>query len=117
MGVIKCFNRACRYYDDDKPDNCSHPLVEILKCRDSKVGKDIKKDWSNPWLAALMSNECHCGRPKKPRMSFCFSCYRSLPRDMQRALYQRFGEGYEEAYEAAVEWLDEYWEEGHGQGA
>ncbi len=53
----------------------------------------------------LDSEECQCGRTKKSRMSFCYSCYRSLPRDIQRALYARIGKGYEEAYEEAVDCL------------
>jgi len=117
MPVIKCFNGACPHWEIDEPDHCSHPIVEILKCEHSRVGKGVKKDYGNSYLSALMSNECHCGKGKKPRRSLCYSCYRSLPRDFQHALWSRFGHGYEEAYEAAVEWLDEHQEEGHGQGA
>ncbi len=50
----------------------------------------------------LDSEECQCGRTKKSRMSFCYTCYKSLPRDIQRALYALIGSGYEEAYEEAV---------------
>jgi len=58
------------------------------------------------YLTQLMSDECACGSPKRPRHSFCYRCYRSLPRHMQHDLYQYIGDGYEEAYEAAVEWLE-----------
>jgi hypothetical protein len=107
MGVIKCFNRACRYYDDDKPDNCSHPRVKILKCKDSNVSKGVKKNYGNPYMSELMSNECWCGGPKKPRKSFCYGCYKRLRGDLQRDLYSRLGNGYEAAYEAAVKYLEE----------
>ena len=50
----------------------------------------------------LDGKECQCGRTKKSRMSFCYTCYKSLPRDIQRALYALIGSGYEEAYEEAV---------------
>ena len=57
------------------------------------------------YLQELQSEECQCGRWKKPGYSFCFICYRRLPRDMQRALYRRVFDGYEEAYEEAVAFL------------
>ena len=107
MGAIKCFNDECHYWDIDEPDHCSHPIVEILKCDHSKVGKGVKKDYGNPYLAALMSNECHCGRPKKPGKSFCYACYKSLRSDLQHDLYSRIAWGYEAAYEAAVKYLEE----------
>jgi hypothetical protein len=49
---------------------------------------------------------CHCGRPKTPGHSFCAECYKSLPREMQTALYKRVGTGYEEAYDAATRVLN-----------
>ena len=58
------------------------------------------------YIDQLMSEECHCGKPKKPRQSFCRPCYFSLPKYLQHALYQHILEGYEEAYEEAVKWLD-----------
>ena len=60
-------------------------------------------------LEQLKSNECACGESKKEGMSFCYSCYSSLPNDMQKGLYQRFANGYEEAYEEATGWL-KVWE-------
>ena len=59
------------------------------------------------YIKELRSEECFCGKAKKRGWSFCYLCYRSLPRDMQRDLWRRIGFGYEEAYEAAVKWLDE----------
>ncbi len=53
----------------------------------------------------LQSNECLCGYYKKPGRSFCYSCYKRLPRHMQVALYQRIGCGYEEALDEAVKCL------------
>ena len=62
-------------------------------------------------LKELKSNECACGSYKKEGNSFCFRCYRGLPNDMQKALYNRFGNGYEEAYDDAVGWLKAWeWE-------
>jgi hypothetical protein len=53
----------------------------------------------------LMGTVCICGRRKRTKETFCGSCYRSLPRPMQLALYRRMGSGYEEAYAAAVRTL------------
>jgi len=53
----------------------------------------------------LQSDECLCGRYKKPGRSFCYRCYHELPEDMRRALYQRIGNGYEEALDDAVKYL------------
>ncbi|MDY7035541.1 MAG: hypothetical protein SV375_05180 [Thermodesulfobacteriota bacterium] len=64
----------------------------------------------NEWkwyVDELMSEQCLCERPKKRHHSFCYRCYRSLPGDLQRALYNRIGDGYEEAFEEAVKWLEE----------
>jgi len=63
-------------------------------------GKDQR--W---YMEQYKSDECLCGRPKARRYAFCFRCYASLPRDMQRALWRRFGQGYEEAYDAAAVYL------------
>ncbi len=58
------------------------------------------------YIIELNSEECICGRDKVPGNSFCYTCYKSLPGDMQRALYQRMGGGYEAAYDEAVLMLD-----------
>lgn len=57
------------------------------------------------YIDGLLSEECQCGRPKKRHNSFCYGCYKGLPHDMQRALYNRIGFGYRRAYEAAVAFL------------
>jgi len=62
-------------------------------------------------LKELKSNECACGSYKKEGNSFCYKCYSGLPDDMQKALYQRFGNGYEIAYDDAIGWL-KVWEWG-----
>lgn len=48
---------------------------------------------------------CVCGVTKAKQNGFCRACYFSLPKAMQRPLWQRFGEGYEFAHQAAREWL------------
>ena len=57
------------------------------------------------YIDELLSEECFCGRTKKSKMSLCYTCYKSLPKDKKQALYQRMGDGYEEAYDDAIEWL------------
>ena len=56
-------------------------------------------------LACFLSGVCDCGRPKQSHQSHCSRCYHALPKDMQKALYRRFGSGYEEAFVASLEWL------------
>lgn len=58
-------------------------------------------------LEELKGEECQCGKYKKSGNSFCYGCYSSLPNNLQRSLYRRFGNGYEEAYEEAIEHLKE----------
>jgi len=58
------------------------------------------------YIGELKGNECQCGKWKKPGRSFCFTCYRSLPRHMQGDLYCRIGQGYEEAYDEAIKFLN-----------
>lgn len=57
------------------------------------------------YLEQFKSEECLCGRTKKPRFSFCYRCYKALPGDMQKDLYQPFGNGYEEAFDEACQFL------------
>ena len=57
------------------------------------------------FIDVLKSEECQCGRTKRARTSLCYRCYSSLPKDLQRDLWLRMGDGYEEAYDKAVEWL------------
>ena len=108
MGIIKCMNRECPHWDRDKLDNCGHAYVQIRVCKDSIV-KHVKLDkYKNPYLNSLFSNECAgCGGKKSPKKSFCYSCYKKLPHDLQVDLYMRMGDGYEEAYDAGVKWLTE----------
>jgi hypothetical protein len=46
-----------------------------------------------------------CASPKRKANGFCSKCYYSLPEDMKKALWRRFGSGYEEAHEDARDWL------------
>lgn len=54
----------------------------------------------------LGGTKCQCGRSKKRANTFCSKCFYSLPKDQQRALYKRLGDGYEEAYATAMESLN-----------
>jgi len=56
------------------------------------------------WIA-FKSLRCICNGAKKPGTGFCRGCYFSLPVQMQRALWRRFGAGFEEAYTDAKTWL------------
>lgn len=53
----------------------------------------------------LIGKRCICGRSKRPRATFCLTCYSRLPDLLQGNLYKRIGQGYERAYHAAVDWL------------
>jgi len=54
------------------------------------------------------SEECLCGREKKPPFPFCYLCYKELPADMKKAIYQKGG--IEEAIDEAVKYLQsEVW--------
>jgi|WetSurMetagenome_2_1015567.scaffolds.fasta_scaffold330457_3 hypothetical protein len=56
---------------------------------------------------SLRSERCPaCGRKKKSRQTFCLECYRALPKDMKRALYNRIGQGYEQAFSDALIFLE-----------
>ena len=57
------------------------------------------------YLKELQSEECQCGKPKNKGFSFCYGCYKSLPIEMQRALWQQIGAGYEDAYDQALKYL------------
>lgn len=56
-------------------------------------------------LHELAGEVCQCGSHKFQKTSFCWECYHRLPAAMQRALYNRRGDGYEEAYLAALKVL------------
>jgi hypothetical protein len=53
----------------------------------------------------LNGTVCLCGKTKESGHSFCYGCYRRLPRPMGSHLYRRVGQGYEEAFEAAARQL------------
>lgn len=59
------------------------------------------------YLEELKSNECRCGAWKQQRKTFCYVCFKSLPDDIQKALYRRIGDGYEEAREEAEKFLQD----------
>lgn len=104
-GIIRCFNTECKWHTFGTPDRCSKPLTMISECPDADVRKDAIKPQSF-YFNELMGNECACGDRKKEGRSFCYNCYSSLPRDMQKALYKHIGFGYEEAYEEAFKYLE-----------
>jgi hypothetical protein len=54
----------------------------------------------------LKRGACRCGAAKQYGMAFCFACWRHLPDNVRRALYQRIGQGFEVAYRVACEYLD-----------
>ena len=66
-----------------------------------QMGSDLKF-----YINVLKSDECQCGRCKKPRNALCNGCYNRLPAHMKRALYRRLRDGFEYAYDNAVEWLN-----------
>lgn len=95
-----------------KPANLAKKYIDFLP------GCVVVPDWladrlksetksNNFYVKEFLSDECQCGRPKRPRHSFCFKCYKRLPVDMQKDLWQRFGFGYESAYDAAYKYLND----------
>lgn len=107
MPVIQCSNKNCPHWDDtDQPDNCSHPVYMMKDCSKAMIKKDSPVKSKNWYQQQLLTDECHCSKPKRPRHSFCYSCYLSLPNDIQGELYQLIGKGYEETYEKAVAFLE-----------
>ncbi len=59
------------------------------------------------YLKELKSDQCQCGKYKKPGRSLCWKCYQSLPGDLQKDLYLPLYGGYPEAYEAACAFLND----------
>ena len=54
---------------------------------------------------SLASDVCPaCTKKKKPRQSFCLSCYRKLPRATQQALYN--ADGYVKTWDGAMDMLE-----------
>lgn len=57
-------------------------------------------------VASLRSCTCPmCGRVKRAAETLCRDDYRRLPRELQKALYRRVGEGYDAAVHAAFDYL------------
>lgn len=107
MTIIKCYNKACDYWDENETDNCSHPIKEIQKCSCGIIRKENPAKSKNFYYEQLMSNECFCGEYKQKRYSFCFICYHELPEEIREELSRhKIGQGYEAAYEAAVKSLE-----------
>lgn len=65
-----------------------------------------KQDDLNFYREMRYSNECICGRGKQPGMWFCYKCYKSLPVDMQRALWGMMEAAVFEAYDEAAKYLE-----------
>lgn len=65
----------------------------------AKIGTDSDVGF---YARELRSEECQCGRRKKPGQSLCLTCFKRLPLDLRKRLYLRIGQGYEAAYETAV---------------
>lgn len=55
----------------------------------------------------LLGLECRCDKTKGRGETFCYHCFLTLPRKMQRDLYKLIGEGYEEAYGRALAHLEQ----------
>lgn len=79
----------------DERGNYIH-FKEGLKCEADKLRKlfdpvDVEKQaWDS-----FMSEQCPmCKTHKKKAQSFCFDCYKALPRNVQLGLYKRFKAGY-----------------------
>ena len=53
------------------------------------------------YLENLKSDECMCGKEKRPNYSFCYKCYSALPKDMKDPLWKKIGSGYEKGFEEA----------------
>jgi len=64
---------------------------------------------SSEILRVFVGEKCTaCGRGKQKNTGFCGHCYHRLPKEMQSALWRRFGEGFEEAFDAAAKWLSDH---------
>lgn len=70
------------------------------------VSSDQKRKDRLFYIDELRSDECQCGRRKKPGHPLCGTCYFELPKDMRRDLWLPVGRGYEEAYDSAVQYLN-----------
>ena len=107
MGVVKCLNPKCSYWDNDEPDNCSHPFRPMSDCQDAILGKVTARKEKSFYIEELESTECQCGAGKKRMKPFCYCCFLKLPQDIQVRLYSGIGRGYEEAFEEAIKFLED----------
>ena len=65
----------------------------------------MSADRRQAWIEFMATECCVCHAAKRPKNGFCSNCYFTLPRAMQRALWQTFGDGYEETHAKARAWL------------
>jgi hypothetical protein len=54
----------------------------------------------------LKGSKCQCGEEKKPKQTFCLTCFSKLPFIMKTNLYNVTGREYCKAYAWAVEFLN-----------
>jgi hypothetical protein len=56
------------------------------------------------------SNECLCGKAKKPGFLFCYGCNADLPEDIKKGLHWKKpdDESFASQFEACHKWLSEY---------
>jgi hypothetical protein len=58
-------------------------------------------------IQSLLGVTCPlCGGKKGSRKTVCFTCWKGVPRRIQKALYQHIGEGYEQAFAEMCTLLD-----------
>lgn len=74
---------------------------------DGRLGPCLDPNHGRSVLAIFCSTLCVCGHKKEANTGFCRGCYFRLPREMQNALWKRFGEGFETAFHAARKFLEE----------
>ena len=103
--IIKCFNRKCRDFDLEEVDHCKRPLTMIQECPEADIQKEDKRSLGF-YADELSGNECACGKTKKRGQTFCYNCFKSLPKELQSALYKRIGQGYRTAREEAGKYLE-----------
>lgn len=57
-------------------------------------------------IDSLRSSTCpNCTRRKKPLMSFCGTCFYTLPMNLRNGIHKKFTMGYEEAMEDSLQFL------------
>jgi hypothetical protein len=84
----------------DVPDSVIHRALQ------GHAQETARKDRAF-YILELRSEECTCGRPKRPGFAFCYECFQSLSPTTRRSLYQKIGAGYEDAFDAAVQELEQ----------